>query len=125
MNGRSPADADLVRSAAGALRRIAREEPRGPWRWARPDLEVGEPPLTDAPLRTRQRLLDDPLHELTPPVAMPQPAGAPAGLVRPEAADALATLLERIAHRLDEDGADEIGRSAVVLARTLLHPAGG
>ena len=35
--------ADLLRTAAETLRYIAREVPRGPWRWGEPDLGDGEP----------------------------------------------------------------------------------
>ena len=112
----------MVRAAAAALRRVAREVPRGPWRWARPDLQVDEPSLTDIPPVARGLLPDDPL-DLTPELTPPRPAaGALAELVHPEIADALATLLDQLAHRIEDgDVAWEVGRSAVALARIVLH----
>jgi hypothetical protein len=113
-----------LRAAVAALQRIAREEPRGPWRWAHPDLEPGAPPLVPPP-GLRRHLLDDPLDKVAPLVVTPHPAPVTrSGPVPPEIADALATLLDQVARSLEEDGGapDGIARAAVAVARLVPSP---
>ena len=115
---------EVLRTAAQALRYCAREVPRGPWRWAEPDLDITEP-FTDRGRHWR------PPHnvvlEAAEATAAPQPAQRVCpDVVDPEIGEVLATLLELMAERLESDSTDSIEgteRAAVAVARSVLQAA--
>jgi hypothetical protein len=124
-SSRNGGQAGMVRAAAEALRRIAHDVPRGPWRWAHADLHLGEPPLTDVPGGARRGPGGNPLEEIEGSSVTPHPVpGRRAEPVHPEIADALAAVLDGLAGRID-DGDDTIddgiSRPAVALARLVLR----
>jgi hypothetical protein len=117
--------ADTLRVAAETLRYIAREVPRGPWRWAEPDLDLGVPvPTPGAHVPRWPRATEAP--EEFAPVVHPR---IRTDVVSPEVAEALATLLDRMATRLEQGGAEsaagtsaaeEVERAAVAVARCVI-----
>jgi hypothetical protein len=126
--------AKLLRVAAETLRDIVREVPRGPWRWGEPDLAIEEPLSVGIgnPISTRSphaRRWRGPAESLdtTTPAVRPRPAWTvPIDAVGPEVAEALATLLDQLAKRIEDgatDSADEVERAAVAVAGCVIHAA--
>jgi hypothetical protein len=130
---------EVLRIAAETLRDIARQRPRGPWRWGEPDLGVGEvtpigigepTPITveptpfPGPHLARSRIHAEPLTAIYPTPARQVGMNA----IGPEMVAALATLLDGVAERIADGGAtsaDEVQRAAVAVARCVIHAAAG
>jgi hypothetical protein len=133
--------AQLLRTAADALRRAGRPEPRGPWRWGDPD--VGDQPdsgpvprheLWPAPPDRWPSPLDEPARmHLRDPFG-PSPSEAPAvhpGVrsptsrpLDPDVAESLAALLDVLAEHIerDDEAVDPQTRlTATHLARSLIR----
>jgi hypothetical protein len=126
--------AELLRVAAETLRGMVREVPRGPWRWGEPDLAIEEPlsvgignPIsTRSPHARRWRGPAESLETTTPVVHPPPAWTVPIDAVGPGVAEALATLLEQLAKRIEDgatDSADEVERAAVAVAGCVIHAA--
>lgn len=126
---------ELLRTAAQTLRHVAREVPRGPWRWGDPDLGVGEStpigigeptPIADEPRPgqgphlPRWRVHAEPDDGIYPGPARKIRTDA----IGPELAEALAALLDSLAERNEDSGAspsDEVERAAVAVAACVIH----
>ena len=126
--------AELLRVAAETLRGIVREVPRGPWRWGEPDLAIQEPlsvgiekPISTRNPRARRWRRPAEALETRTTAVRPRPAWTvPIDAVGPEVAEALATLLDQLAKRIEEnasDSADEGERAAVAVAGCVIHAA--
>ena len=133
--------ARLLRAAADAARQAGRHLPRGPWRWGDPD--VGDEP--DGGSTPRHELWPDPVHRRPNPLDEPVPSHHrdPFGpsptdrpplpphagprrppVLDPAVAEPLATLLDALAGRLEDDGGaldPWTSLAAVSLARSLLR----
>jgi hypothetical protein len=126
-----------LRAAAEVLRAVARNRPRGPWRWGDP--EVGDEPCGHSTPQHQPgpafppHRWPDPLDEPAPlshrdplfPFAEPlRPRTWPATAVGPAVAEPLAALLDVVAGQVERDdrGVDQAAvRAAVAVARSVLR----
>jgi hypothetical protein len=118
--------ADVLRMAAETLRYLAREVPRGPWRWAEPDLETADPLMAPHLHGPRRPAHDAALVATTATVGRQPTPLVGSNVIDPEIGEVLATLLELMAERPEDDAtesADRVERAVVAVARSVLRAA--